>query len=259
MVARDWAWPFLKQLVNLMGGSIGVDSRSGEGSTFWFELPLQLNTQPNIAPPPVAGLAGLRVLILGDNEVKRRVLDEQVASRGMRPGSLGAIEQAMQAMCLAQVAGDPYHFVLLDCPMRDGGEAAFARAIRSDPSLRGCAIVMSSSIRQCQEISHNLDGIIDAFLNRPAHESHLFSALASVWIKRQGATPPRNPDPEAKPKTADLRQTIEGTFSGYTSRILVAEDNVVNQKVACGFMECLGLRADVAANGRDAVGCTILR
>jgi hypothetical protein len=76
-----------KQLVNLMGGSIGVESRLGEGSTFWFELPLQLDTQPHAAPPPVADITGLRVLILSDNEVNRRVLDEQITGWGMRSGS----------------------------------------------------------------------------------------------------------------------------------------------------------------------------
>jgi histidine kinase/DNA gyrase B/HSP90-like ATPase len=63
-----------KQLVNLMGGSIGVESRLGEGSAFWFDLPLCLDTQPQIAPPPVADISGLRALVLGDNEVNRGVL-----------------------------------------------------------------------------------------------------------------------------------------------------------------------------------------
>ena len=239
-----------KQLVNLMGGSIGVESRPGEGSTFWFELPLPLDTQPHVAPPPMADITGLRVAIVGDHEVNRRVLDGQITGCGMRSGSFAAGEQALPAMRAAQEAGDPYAIVILDCPMREGGETAFARAIRSDPSLRGCVIVMSSAIGQCPELVHTESGIIDVFLRKPVRPSQLFHTLASAWAKRQGAE--RSPSLQTKPGPTDA-QTFAGKFAGCHSRILVAEDNVVNQKVACRLLERLRLRADVAATGREAV------
>jgi signal transduction histidine kinase/CheY-like chemotaxis protein/ligand-binding sensor domain-containing protein len=245
-----------KQLVNLMGGSIGVESRLGEGSTFWFELTLLLDTHPHAAPPLVADITGLRVLILSDNEVNRRVLDEQITGYGMRTGSLAAGEQALPAMRAAQGAGDPYHLVFLDCPLREGGEIAFAREIRSDPSVRGCVIVISSSIGQCQELRLAQSGIIDACLNKPVRQSLLVNTLASAWAKRQGAEP--SPSLQAKPKTADLNQTFAGKFAACNSRILVVEDNVVNQLVACRLLERLGVRTDVAANGREAVEMSAL-
>jgi len=236
-----------KQLVNLMGGSIGVASRLGEGSTFWFELPLQLDPQPHAASPFGPDIASLRVLILGDNEVSRSVLDDPLTGWGMRSGSFADGERALQAMRAAQEAGDPYHLVLLDGPMRENGEIAFARAIRSDPSLGGCVIVLSGSIGQCRDLSRTQSGIIDSCLSKPVRQSQLFNTLASAWAKRQGAEPSRTL--WAKPKTADLKQR----FAACHSRILLAEDNVVNQKVACGLLERLGLRTDVAANGREAV------
>ena len=245
-----------KRLVNLMGGSIGVESRLGEGSTFWFELPLQLDTQPHIAPPCVADVTGLRVLILSDNEVNRRVLDEQITGYGMRTGSLAACEQALPAMHLAQDAGDPYQLIFLDCPLREGGEIAFARRIRSDPRLRGCVIVISSSIGQCQELRHTESGIIDACLNKPVRQSLLLNTLASAWAKRQGVEP--SGSLRAEPKTADLKQTFAGKYAACNSRILVVEDNVVNQKVACRLLERLGLRTDLAANGREAIEMSAL-
>jgi CheY-like chemotaxis protein len=245
-----------KQLVKLMGGSIGVESRLGEGSTFWFELPLQLDTQPHVAPPPVADITGVRVLILSDNEVNRRLLDEQITGWGMRSGSFASGEQALQAMRAAQEAGDPYDLVLLDCPIHEGDEIGFARSIRSDPSLRGCVIVTSSSSGQCQELSHTQSGIIDVCLSKPVRQSQLFDTLASAWARRQGAEPPRSL--RAKSKTADLRQTFADKFCACNSRILVAEDNRVNQVVACRLLERLGLRTDVAANGREAVEMSAL-
>jgi len=174
----------------------------------------------------------------------------------MRSGSFAAGEQALQAMWAAQEAGDPYHLVLVDCPIREGDEIGFARAIRSDPSLRGCAIVMSSSSGQCEELSHTQSGIIDACLSKPVRQSQLFDTLASAWAKRQGAEPSRSL--RAKTKTADLKQTFADKLPACNSRILVVEDNVVNQVVACRLLERLGLRTDVAANGREAVEMSAL-
>jgi len=245
-----------KQLVNLMGGAIGVESRVGEGSTFWFELPLELDTQLHAAPPPVVGISGLRVLILSDNAVNRRVLDEQITGYGMRSENFAAAEQALPSMRAAQEAGDPYHLVLLDCSMDEAGAIAFARAIRSDQSLPGCVIVMLSSIRQCKELRHTQSGVIDACLSKPVRQSQLFNALASAWAERHGSELFRGL--ETGPKAADLKHTFEPKFAAGNTRILVAEDNVVNQTVACRLLERIGLRTDVAANGREAVEMSAL-
>jgi len=240
-----------KRLVNLMGGSIGVESRLGEGSTFWFELPLEPDTEADGGPPLGDGITGLRVLILGDNQVSLRLLEEQITGWGARCGSFAARERALQAMRTAQEAGAPYHLVLLDGPMREGEGIAFASAIRSDPSLDGCRIAMASFIGPVQEGSHAGSGIIDVRLDKPVRQPELFNTLAGVWAKRQGAEPSQSLG--AKPTAADLKPAASDPFATCESRILVVEDNAVNQKVACRLLERLGLRADVAANGREAV------
>jgi signal transduction histidine kinase/DNA-binding response OmpR family regulator/streptogramin lyase len=240
-----------KQLVNLMGGSIGVESRLGEGSTFWFDLPLYLDAQPQIAPPPVADISGLRALVLSDNEVNRGVLHEQITGWGMRNESFATSGQALPAMRAAQKAGDPYHFVLLDCLIRESDGSALAEAIDSDPSLRGCVIVMLSSIGQFQEVSQTQRGVIDAYLSKPVRQSQLFNILASARAKRQGAV--LSGSLRTKQNAADPRRVVTGKFAECNSRILVVEDNAVNQKLACRLLENLGLRTDMAANGREAV------
>jgi len=244
-----------KQLVNLMEGSIGVESRLGEGSTFWFDLPLRLDTEPQAGPPPVADISGLRALILDDNEVNRRLLQEQVTGWGMRNGSFATAGQALQEVRVAQEAGDPYHFVLLDylMPERDG--IALARAIRADASLGGCVIVMLSSIGQCQKIKQT-QGVIDACLSKPVRQSQLFHTLTSAWAKRRGSELSCGLRPEQNAR--DLKAAVTGKFAACHSRVLVVEDNVVNQKVACRMLERLGLRTDVAANGREAVAMSAL-
>jgi signal transduction histidine kinase len=106
-----------KQLVDLMGGAIGVDSRLGQGSTFWFTLPLEIDAHPRAAPVPAADLRNLRAMIVDDDEVNRLVLHEHLTGWGMRNGSFGSGEQVCSAVRAAKKSGDPYHFVLLDYRM----------------------------------------------------------------------------------------------------------------------------------------------
>ena len=237
-----------KRLVNLMGGSIGVESRLGEGSTFWFELPLELDAQQDAAPALAADTGIPRVLILGDNEVARRMIGEQINGYGIRSENFAADRDALQKMRGAQEAGDPFHVVLLDCPLSGGGEIAFAQAIRSDPAVRGAVIVtMSGSSGQFQELGQTLSGIVDVCLSKPVRQSQLFNALANACAERR----PNGPSGSlaAKPNP---EPSFAGKFARCDGRILVVEDNPVNQKVACMMLERLGLRTDVASNGREA-------
>jgi len=106
-----------KRLVNLMGGTIGVASRPGEGSTFWFVLPLQLDSQSVTTCVSVDELRGVRVLIVDDDEVNRRLLQEQVVGWGMRDGSCASGEEALRALQAARLEGDPYPIAIVDYQM----------------------------------------------------------------------------------------------------------------------------------------------
>jgi signal transduction histidine kinase/DNA-binding response OmpR family regulator len=241
-----------KQLTGLMGGTIGVDSVPGEGSTFWFTLPLRLDAQPHTAPVPVADLRGLRVLIVDDNEVNRRVIHEQITSWGMRNGSFASGAEALDAIRHARQAGDPYHFVILDYHMPGMDGMAVARAIRRDPLLGETVIVMLTSVGQLGEARHEIGQVVHARLVKPVRQSLLLNTLATAWSKKLEAAPP--PAPERRDdRIAEMRTRLAEHLGGATVRVLVAEDNVVNQKVAARMLERLGFRPDLAANGREAV------
>jgi signal transduction histidine kinase/CheY-like chemotaxis protein/ligand-binding sensor domain-containing protein len=240
-----------KQLVELMGGSIGVESRPGEGCTFWFILPLTLDAQPHAAPVPVAGLRDLRVLIVDDNEVNRRVLHEQIASWGMRNGSFSSGEQALEGLRAARQSGDPYHFAILDYQMPGMDGATLARAIRSDPAIRGTVLVMLTSVGCWDAVRHTESASLDACLSKPVRQSQLLNTLATAWSKKQHVALADSANPGSR--IADMKSALAGRAAGWPIRVLVAEDNVINQKVAVRMLERLGLRADVAANGREAV------
>ena len=240
-----------KQLVKLMGGEVGVVSEVGKGSTFWFTLPMQLDAQPHTEPVPMADLRGLRVLVVDDNEVNRRMLHEQITSWEMRNGSHAEATQVVQALRDALAAGDPYQVALLDYQMPDMDGATLAAAIKADPQLRDMVLIMLTSVGQWSEVRHMEGANIDACLVKPVRQSQLLNTMATAWAKkRQGGFATRT---DAMQEIAALKSKLAGRFAGSPVRVLVAEDNVVNQKVAMRMLERMGLRPDVAANGREAV------
>jgi signal transduction histidine kinase/CheY-like chemotaxis protein len=236
-----------KQLVELMGGAIHVESAVARGSQFWFTLPLKVSPQPVVQQPPAAAtdLAGLRVLIVDDNEVNRRVVHEQITGWKMRNGSYATAEQALDAIRAARQAGDPYHFVLADFQMPGMDGATLAHAIRMDAEIRDVVVVLLTSIGDWREVRQLEGTCVDACLVKPIRQSQLFNTLADAWARRQRSFHQTHAEPPAH----DTSHRV--TFSGL--RVLVAEDNAVNQKVALRMLERLGIRADVAANGREAV------
>jgi len=238
-----------KQLVELMGGTIGARSRPGEGSTFWFRLPLTLDEHAqHTMPAPAANLQDLRVLIVDDNEVNRRVLHQQVTSWRMRNGSFASGEQVVDGMRQAISAGDPYHFVLLDYQMPGLDGATVADAIKSDPVLRDTVVILLTSVGHWSDVRPMVGTSIDASLVKPVRQSQLLNAMAKAWSKRQGSA--------FADRLIGTRETVPGAagqFAGLGLRVLVVEDNVVNQKVAGAMLDKLGLQVDFAVNGLEAV------
>jgi signal transduction histidine kinase/CheY-like chemotaxis protein len=236
-----------KRLVNLMGGDIGVTSRRGDGSTFWFALPLQLDSQPHILPVPVEELRGTRVLVVDDNEVNRRVLHEQIVGWGMRDGSCASGEEALRSLQAARREGDPFPIAIVDyqMPGMDGG--ALAALIKDDPATRDTVVIMLTSVSQCRDARHSAR--CDAYLVKPVRQTQLLQTIATAWAKR------KNPLSAlaVPPGPASVKSVATRVLAGHHIRVLIAEDNAVNQRVAVRMLEKLGLRADVAADGREAV------
>jgi len=240
-----------KQLVDLMGGTIGVDSCLGRGSTFWFTLPLELDAHPHAAPAPVADLRNLRAMIVDDNEVNRLVLHEHLTSWGMRNGGFASGEKVCSAVRAAKKSGDPYHFVLLDYQMPGMDGVEVARAIKADPEIRDTVIVLLTSVGNWSEVRRLGGDSIDASLIKPVRQSQLLKTLAHEWSKKLEGVHAARLQP--KRWVAKAKSELAREFDGRDIRILVADDNVVNQRVAYHILTTLGLRADLAATGREAV------
>ena len=242
-----------KQLTELMGGSIGADSQVGEGSTFWFTLSLPVDAQPEPRAAPAVDLTGVRGLIVDDNEVNRRVVHEQVVGWGMRNGSFASGKQALQAMREAFADGDPYQMVIADYQMPGMDGAMLAAAIKADPALRDTVVIMLTSVGGRSEVQCMEGASIEAYLVKPVRHSQLLNTLITAWSKKLETTLEDRTLIQNQGSISALKSALAERIGSPAMRVLVAEDNVVNQRVAIRMLERLGLRADVAANGREAL------
>ncbi len=242
-----------KQLVGLKGGEIGVDSILGEGSTFWFTVTLPLAA---VEPLPQADLEGVRVLAVDDNPINLRIFSEQLTACGMQVGTLEDPERVLELLEREAKAGRPFRIVLLDyllMPNLDGEQ--LGRTILANPGLTPApSLVLLTSSAQRGDGQRFKEAGFAAYLSKPVLTETLRQTLAGVLgIREQdtGEVSLVTRHTLAEATHADDSQAYE--FSG---RILLVEDNMVNQKVALSMLRNLGVDAGTAVNGRQAVeGC----
>jgi signal transduction histidine kinase/DNA-binding response OmpR family regulator len=242
-----------RQLTDLMGGRIEVSSVLGKGSTFKVSLPLRIDRRTPPLPPKAVDLIGLRVLVLDDNEVNRRVVHEQIASFRMRNGSYGSGPEALQAMRQAIQEGDPYDIAIADFQTPDMDGEAFARAVKADPQLDGTIVVLLTSTGETRDAAALREAGISACLTKPVQKAQLLSTLAAASASRS----------ERRPAVAKKERRLYPAptptvplFDGHAPRVLVVEDNAINQRIAARLLQNLGCSVDVVANGREAVEMT---
>jgi PAS domain S-box-containing protein len=243
-----------KKLVELMGGSIHLESKEGEGSTFGFTLRLPLEAPNALGPATATVLRGLRVLIVDDIEVNRRVVHEQISSWGMRNGSYASAEEALRAVRAAQAAGDPFDLVIADYQMPGIDGATLAAAIKADPALSGTVFILLTSIGHWRQLRSLEGASVDACLVKPVRHKKLMETLIAAWVKKH-PSPPAKPVPRAASSVslAALGKHLEQLPGASGIRALLVEDNTTNQQVALLMLGKLGIRPDVANNGREGV------
>jgi two-component system, sensor histidine kinase and response regulator len=246
-----------KQLIELMEGQIGVHSRIGEGSTFWFSLPLAASGQEPDTLNTDVELAGLRVLIVDDNEVDRRVLHEQITSWSMRNGGYASGAEALVALRSALSTGDPYQIAIIDYMMPGMDGEMLAREIKSDPELQETVLVMLTSVSGRGEPKRMSDIGFAAHLGKPARQSQLMDALVSAWAAKlcEASVDSKFVTQVASSPETRAVSTLSSDppSAGVGARVLVVEDNPVNQKVAAKMLIRFGCQVSIAAGGREAV------
>ena len=229
-----------RMLAQLMGGEIGVESEKGAGSRFWFTALFREAERKTPSPSPSASLSGTTVAVVDDNRTNRTILERYLGSWGMRDRAFESGRQALDELREAARSDEPFEVAIVDMMMPGMDGAAVAAEIRADPALKDMVVILLTSAGHSD---HPVPGI-DVELVKPVRPSLLFDVLHSLLA--------------AKPEHAN-RQVVDDGVSASDkaahrwARVLVVEDNVANLKVAVRMVEKLGYRADVAANGVEAV------
>ena len=232
-----------QRLVELMHGQIGVSSEPGQGSVFWFDLTIKRQASGRTGrPAPAAELLGRRILVVDDNATNRRVLELQLEDMGCQATLTESCESGLAAMREALTAGAPFDVAIIDLQMPDVDGLSMARHVRADPSLAATPLMMLTSLTARGDARLSREAGFDAYLTKPVKMSLLESGLRALIGKSAvGGEAP----------TIITRHSLAEV--GRQGRILLAEDNPTNQRLAMKLLERMGHVVEVANNGLEAL------
>ncbi|WP_158527344.1 hybrid sensor histidine kinase/response regulator [Pelagibaculum spongiae] len=231
-----------RQLVELMGGKISIDSEEGKGSTFYFELPMKIcpNAIENEIRDPVV-LTGKRAMIVDDNHINREILRRYLDAWQMTSEEAVNTDEALNKMLNAANNGNDYDIAFLDLNMPGDDGLSLARKMKATPRLENIRRIMLSSSGM-MSLKEQSDNGLDGCLSKPYKREKLKQLTADVLGRHQ-----------AKKQQNAVVHAVDEQARQSSDIILLVEDNVVNQKVALAMLSKIGYRVEVANNGQEGV------
>jgi polar amino acid transport system substrate-binding protein len=232
-----------KSLVALMGGTIGVKSEKGKGSTFWCKVPLEKRS----AAPVMTikeGLKNMRVLIVDEQQHAREMLHDYVVSWSMRSGVASSSREALKMMRQAHLEGNPFTLAIIDLVMPDMNGAELAKEIQLDPAISTTKMMLVTAFDAPGLGREAIETGFQAYLTKPVRQSQLFNCITNILY---GTTP------VIGKSDTDHAVPASGGSQLRNELILIAEDHPMNQQVATLYMSELGFMSHVVNNGQEAI------
>jgi signal transduction histidine kinase/DNA-binding response OmpR family regulator len=248
-----------RRLVEMMGGEVGLESTPGQGSTFWFTASFEL--QLGASSPPtalIADLSGFRVLIVDDNSTNRELVHQQIQHWGVANDLAESAVEALTLLHEAAREGRPYDLVLLDMQMPRMSGLELAMVIKSDPVIAAAKLVMLTSMqskpaRETLEEAHILECLLKPVKKKPLHEALVNALCLQPSVRRYSRDNTSFQTSSSQHSTETARMSRQFQAPRKRWRILIAEDNRVNQKLAQRLVGKLGYRADLVSDGSEAL------
>ncbi|MBD2415521.1 ATPase [Nostoc calcicola FACHB-389] len=236
-----------KQLVSLMGGIIGVESQMGRGSKFWFEVPFAKQIEPVLRSCPL--LINRRVLVVDDNSTNCKMIHHQATAWGIQVDIANTAAAALKAMQKNCEQKNPYDAVLIDMQMPEIDGSKLGEKIKANSAIAEIPLIILASTNQRNQVQEALKIGFAAYLIKPVRTSRLLDTMTTI-LQTQ-------PEPEQGATEEVQRRKTSGISPNSSTesklRILLAEDNLVNQKVTLKQLQTLGYKADVVANGKEVL------
>jgi two-component system sensor histidine kinase/response regulator len=238
-----------KQLVAIMEGQIGVKSKPGEGSTFWFTAKLEKQTGHGESPRQYSqDHPDARVLVVDDNATNRKILFHQILAWKMQPECVASGAEALEFLRGAAAGGKPYGLALLDVQMPEMDGLMLARAIKFDPAIAKTPLIVLTSLGQALSTAELNESGIEEYLVKPVKQSRLYDCMIRVMGKAVAAN---STFKFTVPISAEISSDSSVPFDNV--RILLAEDNSINQKIALAQLQKLRYKANAVANGLEVI------
>jgi two-component system sensor histidine kinase/response regulator len=236
-----------KSLTEGMNGRIGVESDEGRGTTFWFTACFKRQEHSfEAVAQQSAALQDKKILVIDDNQTNRKVLSKYIQNWGCRHDTAEGGQAALMLLHRALAEGDPYDLAIVDYMMPEMDGSALGMAIKATPTLQDTRMVMLTSAGLRGDAARMQKIGFDAYLTKPIREGLLHDCLSTVFSSEGKSIPEKTPPPLVTAHS--LRETRHRNI-----RILLVEDNIINQKVAAKMLENFGFKFEIAPNGREAI------
>ncbi len=238
-----------RRLVELMHGSIGVESRENVGSTFWFSIELSTMPESSISGQikPDLDLSGIRVLVVDGNETSRDILKHQLSNWDMKFHAASSAAHAMKYLKKGADLGKTFDLTIIDHQLPDSDGVDLARRIKSDSAIADTRLIMLSSIDQLDQTGQWYLAGIEVYINKPIRQVELYDAVSNA-LSECGPGSTSQPQRRTSKKALAEKQSHE-----IGAHVLLAEDNPVNKELARAMLEDLGCTIVVVGDGREAV------